>query len=448
MTTKGLTITPMDPYTEFYGSARNAEAFVLAYEQRDTEGMTFDRLHDEFGFGHATHSGIPVNAEMAYRIGAAYACRRVISEDIAKLARRVVRIRRHPITGRARSEILLDHPVHRLLTEQPNDWMTPFEFWEYMVGVATFHRGSYALVQRDAHGVVTELLPLLPGSCAPHYDDYWNVTYHATGYGDTLILQPHQVLRINGPMADPWEGHSTIALAREAIALASQIEASQAKFHANDMRPSGILSSAEKIEPQQRDAIRAAWKSAYGTGGQGGVAVLDKSFDFKPITLEGAKSEVVDNRKFQISDICRFFRVFPTAIGHNDGSQSYASVESFRTAHATNCLQPWAVRVEEAASLALLTPEERAAGLAIDLDMDEILRGTPSERAKFYETATKTYMTPNEARVREGLDPITDDPDMDRVQLQRNNTRAFSSDATVPSRLPAPGTSPISEVIS
>lgn len=395
------------------------------------------------GLGQPTKSGIIVTAEQAMMVSAAYACRRVISEDIAKLPRRVVKETTDPETGRMRSETQHLHPVHKLLNSAPNEWMTPFELVQYMVWVATGHEGAYALVQRNDKGIAEEILPLLPGCCSTNTDAWWRVTYHITGYGKALQRDPSQMLRINGPLDDPWRGHSSLSLSREAVALAAAIEGSQARFHANDLRPSGILTTEETIKEEQRDAIRAAWRAAYGQGGQGGVAVLDKKFKFEAITLEGAKSEVVENRKFQISDICRFFRVFPTVIGHNDGSQTFASVEAMFTAHAVHTLQPWTERVEEAMTLGLLTQAERDSGLRVDLDMDHILRGTPSERATYYERATKVFLTPNEARIREGLDPLAD-PNMNRVQLAANNTGLFPSVAPATDAKPVKKPAPVS----
>lgn len=266
----------------------------------------------------------------------------------------------------------------------------------------------------------------------------WQLTWMVQGYGETMRWQPHQIFRLNGPMADPWQGHATVNLAKEAIGLAAAMESSQARFYANDMRPSGILTTESGITKEQRDAIREAWRAAYGSGGQGGVAVLDNKFKFESITAEGVKSELLENRKLQVSDVCRFFRVFPVTIGHNDGSQNFASVEAFFTAKAKYTDQPWVVRLEQAATIGLLTGEERKQGLKIKIDMDSDARGTPTDRYKSYSDATKVFMTPNEARIREGMEPIEGDPDMDRVQLQRNNT------GTTPAQLAAPkSTAPV-----
>lgn len=392
------------------------------------------------GGARLTRSGLSIGPSQALRMSAAYACRRVISEDVAKMGRAVV-CRTQGRGKRARTETMFDHPVHRLLTVRPNDWMSPFEFVQYMVAIATFHEAAYALVQRDPWGNVTELLPLLPGTCAPEYkNEFWEIQYRISGYGEQIVRDPGDVFVLRGPMADPWLGHATVDIAREAVGLAAAIEAAQARFHANDLRPSGILTTELQVSEEQRTAMRKSWMEAYGPGGTGGVAVLDQKFKFEPITVEGAKQEVIENRKFQVSDTCRFFRVFPQMIGHNDGSQSYASVEQMFTAHVVHSLQPWVKRLEEAATLTLLTEQERMSGLCVDLDMDELLRGTPQDRVNYYDKAVKVFLTPNEARVEQGYDPL-DDPAMDRVQLPANNTGLFPSATGKPPALPAPGDS-------
>jgi HK97 family phage portal protein len=406
------------------------------FEAKSGIGFALDSAEaEEILTGHGgglTRSGLSIGPSQMLRCSAAYACRRVISEDVAKMGRAVL-LRRQGRGRRSRSETVYDHPVHELLTVRPNDWMTPFEFVQYMVAIATFHRAAYALVQRDPWGNVTELLPLLPGTCAPEYkDEYWNIQYRITGYGETIIREPGDVFVLRGPMAEhPWEGFATTDLAREAVGLAAAVEAQQARFYANDLRPSGILTTELHVSQEQRLEMRKSWMEAYGPGGQGGVAVLDQKFKFEPIPVEGAKQEIIENRKFQVSDICRFFRVFPQMIGHNDGSQSYASVEQMFTAHVVHTLQPWVIRLEQAATLTLLTEQERRSGLCVDLDMDELLRGTPLDRANFYDKATKVYLTPNEARIEQGYDPL-DDPAMDRVQLPANNTGLFPGGSASP----------------
>jgi len=404
----------------------------------DTRGFTDEEERSLAGdFGVPTNSGQLVGPESALRVSTVFACRRVISEDVAKLPRRVMR-RWVDATDVVHDTAQSDHPLHRLLTVEPNDWMTPFDFWQYLIAVATCHHGAYAIIQRDRHGRVDELLPLLPGCVAVETDQYWRPTYRVTGYGAHFLLDPHQVFRLHGPMFDPFRGAAVFSLAREAVGLAAAIEASQARFHANDLRPAGIVTTTAKLEKEKRDLIRDAWMGAYGPGGSGGVAVLDEGFDFKALTAEGVKQEVIENRKFQVSEICRFFRVAPVMIGHNDGSQSYASIEAQQQAHKEFTLDPWVRRIEEAATLQLLTASERDAGYRVDIDMDALMRGTPTDRVNYYDRAIKAgLMTPNEARLREGLPPLPF-PEMDRPQLQANNTGLQPLAPREPEILPPP----------
>lgn len=365
-----------------------------------------------------------LSSEAALQVGAVWACRRVVSEDVSVMPRRIVRIVRNR-AGEESHQVEHDHPVAHLLTVKPNDWLRPGEFIEWLVGVAMVHEAAYAIKVHDDRSRVVELLPLMPGAVQVRQNHDWDVEYLVTGYGETVVLQPHELLKLRGPLdRTGLKGYAVGSIAARAIELAAAIEASQHKFHQNDMRPSGAIqiktAAGANLTPEQRDNIRTSWQRAYGPGGSGGVAVLDSEFDFKTFTLEGAKSEVVDNRKFQIEDICRFMRVYPAMIGHSAG-QVYGSFEQQGANHAKHSLLRWVERLEEALTADLLTPEEIRSGLIVDLDMDATMRGTANDRAQYYEKASKLWLTPNEIRRREGLNPI-DDEAMNRVQLAAHNT--------------------------
>lgn len=381
-----------------------------------------------------TSSGLPYAPDMAVSVSTAFACRRVIAEDIAKMAKRVVRVTRDETSGRIMRREAHDHPVHELLTVAPNDWMTAYELWEYMVGVATFHEASYCWVVRDPRtGTALELLPLLPGSVQTRMTPNWDVEHTVTGYGDTVVARPGDLIILRNLMRTPTSAFAMSRVASDAIALAAAIERSQARFHANDMRPSGILSTkAVGLSPEARAVIGEAWKRAYGSGGSGGIAVLDNDFAFSALDATSADSQVIENRRQQVEDVCRFFRVFPSILGHASGAQSYGSIEQMFGAHKEHTLHPWVERSEQSFTLGLFG---RQAGhrvrLSVDLDMDSLARGTLTDRTSAYEKLVKFALTPNEVRAREGLDPI-DDPAMDRVQLLANNTGIAPKAADAP----------------
>ena len=394
----------------------------------DAKSMSPGDLFDSYGGHGALVPGTygALSSEAAMQVGAVWACRRVVSEDVSAMPRRVKRVLNRG-TPTEQHEVINGHPIAHLLTVRPNDWMRPGEFVEWLVGVAMVHEAAYAWIVRDERGRPVELLPLMPGAVQVRQTINWDVEYLVHGYGETAVLDPGEILKLRGPMDRTGiKGYAVGGIAARAIELAAAIEASQSRFHANDMRPSGAIQiKGGKVSPELRERIRNDWQTAYGPNGRGGVAVLDADFDFKTFMLEGAKSEVVDNRKFQIEDICRFMRVYPAMIGHS-GGQVYGSFEQQQANHARHSLLRWVIRVEEAMTADLLTEEEVRSGLEVDLDMDEYLRGTANDRAQYYERASKLWLTPNEVRRREGLNPI-DDEAMNRVQLAAHNTGLHQS---------------------
>lgn len=418
------------------------------------DGETIDLMETksgEFGFtpeeeaillGGAIPSaaGVFVNPEQAKLVSAAWACRRVISEDIAKMPR-ALKLTSRDSAGRPRSKVDYNHPVAHVLS-RPNEWMTGMEFFEWLVGVATFHEGAYALITRNEYGFVQELLPLIPGSvtCEHVPGSRWELVYRISGYGDTIVPSPGQLLKLRGPLRDDYlRGQSVSHVAREAIGLAAALEQSQARFHGDDMRPSGgiLTSKVTGLSPEQRKEIREQWEARYRRGGPGGIAVLDGDWEYKSATPTASDSQVIENRRFQIEEVCRFFRVFPQVIGHSQGSVGYNGHEQILSAHGEHTLLPWVLRLEQALERDLLSEEEYRSGYRIDIDQDAVKRGTLSDRVNAYDKAVKIYKTPNEIRAEEGLEPIND-PAMDRVQLLSNNTGMAPRPEPPKRRLSAP----------
>lgn len=393
------------------------EAVTFLETRSEFERHSLEQISRLMG-GEPTTAGLSMNADTALRVATVFACVRVIAEDVAKLPRQLKK--REKDGNRYRTTKAEDDPRYDLLSTSPNDWMTGQELMEYMVGQSALRGASYAYLNRNGDDVVDEILPLLPGRCIPHQDENWNVTFQLSGYGATAHVDPRNIWRINGPMFGTLVGADISRYAREAIALAAAIEGSQSRFHASDSRPSGALTTKTPLKKEQKETIRDEWRAAYGPGGRGGIAVLDAEFEFKPITQTAADSQVIENRQFQIEDICRAFRVHPWAIMRLNSSQSYSSLEQTAAAHREHTLMPWVTRVEQTTKRDILNGD-RDRPLFLKLNVDAIARATLADRVNAYGNAVKVYLTPNEIRELEDRDPM-DDAAMDRVQLQANNT--------------------------
>lgn len=98
--------------------------------------------------------------------------------------------------------------------------------------------------------------------------------------GQTVNLDPSDVLHIPGLGFDGLVGYSPIAMAKNAIGMAIACEEYGAKFFANGAAPGGVLEHPGTIKDPQK--VRESWQSTFGgTGNANKIAVLEEGMNEK-----------------------------------------------------------------------------------------------------------------------------------------------------------------------
>jgi HK97 family phage portal protein len=350
-------------------------------------------------------SGVIVNIDTALRVSTVLACARVIAEGCAQLPMQFFER-----SGDGKSKTPYTGPEVDVLTRAPNDWMTPFEVKEQMTIHAVLSGNAYAYLGRAGNKLV-EIIPLTPGNVSVYRHVDWTLEYHVSDLaGETVKVDPADMLHLRGPSWNGYLGMDAVQTAREAIGLAISTEETHASLHANGSQPGGVLSVKGKLDEAARNRLKAQWQAF-----QGGVAnkfktaVLDMDVDWKPLAMTGVDSQHLETRRFQIEEICRALRVFPQMVMHSDKASTFASAEQFFLAHVTHSLMPWLRRWEEAYGRCLFPNKPN---ILVRHNVNELLRGDASQRASFYQAALggargeTAYMTRNEVRAMEDLDPI------------------------------------------
>lgn len=118
-----------------------------------------------FLFGRTT-SGKPVNETTAMQTTAVYACVRILSEAIASLP---VHVYQYKDGGG--KEMVIDHPLYRVLHDEPNPEMTSFVFRETLMSHLLIWGNAYAQIICDGAGRVLGLYPLLPNKMDVQRDE-------------------------------------------------------------------------------------------------------------------------------------------------------------------------------------------------------------------------------------------------------------------------------------
>ena len=387
--------------------------FTRLFHPRDKPRTAADSMNGSaytFFMGGSS-SGKHVNERSAMQMTAVYSCVRILSEAVAGLP---LHLYRYSDSGG--KEKALEHPLYRLLHDEPNPEMTSFIFRETLMTHLLLWGNAYAQIIRNGKGEVLGLYPLMPAKMTVDRDArgelfyrYQRTTEDSPGLGkaETVYLDPHDVLHIPGLGFDGLVGYSPIAMAKNAIGMAIACEEYGAKFFANGANPGGVLEHPGTIKDPAK--VRESWNSVYqGSGNSHRIAVLEEGMHFNPISITNEQAQFLETRKFQINEIARIFRVPPHMVGDLEKS-SFSNIEQQSLEFVKYTLDPWVIRWEQSLARALFREDEKTK-LFFKFNVDGLLRGDYVSRMNGYAVGRQNgWMSANDIRSLENLDPIPED---------------------------------------
>lgn len=347
-------------------------------------------------------SGKSVTAQSAVQLTTVYACVRVIAETIASLPFSVYE---QTEGGSVKAK---DHPLQRLLHDEPNPEMTSFAWRETMLTHLLLWGNSYSQIIRTGRNGIVGLYPLLPDHMTVDRNSKGVLTYtYVTSDGKTVLLDPDDVLHIPGLGFDGVVGYSPIALEKNAVGLGIAAEEYGSKFFQNGARPSGVLTHPNTVKDPKR--LRESWNAAYGgSGNSGKVAVLEEAMTFTPISLPNNEAQFLETRKFQVEEICRIFRVPPHLVGDLEHA-TFSNIEHQGISFAVHTIRPWLVRIEQSINRALFSDTEKGRFFA-QFNIDGLMRGDYKSRMEGYAIARQNgWMSANDIRELENLNPLPEE---------------------------------------
>ena len=344
-------------------------------------------------------SGKPVNARTAIQVSTVYACVRVIAETVASLPFAVYE------QDKAGSQKAIDHPLYRILHDEPNPEMTSFVWREAMLTHLLLWGNSYSQILRAGRGSIIGIYPLLPDRMEVDRDDKGNLTYtYSTTNGQTVKLRPEDVLHIPGLGFDGIMGYSPIAVERNAVGLAIAAEEFGSKFFGNGATPSGILTHPNTVKNPK--ALRESWMEAYGGSSNANrVAILEEGMTFTRISMPNNEAQFLETRKFQVEEICRIYRVPPHMIGNLEHA-TFSNIEHQSIDFAVHCIRPWLVRIEQSINRSLFSDQEKGRFYS-KFNLDGLMRGSYKERMEGYAIGRQNgWLNANDIRDLENMNPI------------------------------------------
>lgn len=369
---------------------------------------SFDTGAAVIGLSAPSATGVLVNQQSALQVTAVMACVRLLAEDVSKMPPRLYRMR----DGGGRDEIT-QGPLADLLW-QPNRWQTWPEFCRQMTVAYLLRGNAMAPIFSDGRGQPTMMWPVNPDRMAlwesPDGALFWWFTpaslFERALFGGRPMLIPYdEVFHLKDLSANGLVGQSPIALAREAIGLALGQEQQQAKMIGNGARPSGILTTDQKLTDATAEALKQRWREAYtGAANTGAVPVLEGGLKWQQLSLTAVDMQFLQARQFSLEEICRIFRVPPTMVGHTIGRGQNQSLpqqmQDYRNGPLTSHSDVWERRFDMQFGL-------RKQGMVVDFDESSLLKADLAARYDAYRIGRfGGWLTGNEIRLSEGLNPV------------------------------------------
>ena len=376
-------------------------------------GQTLDQIRQAIAES-VGYSGA-MTIEKALQVSAVASCVRVIGEGIAQVPLKIMRV-----DGNKRLPAL-DHPLYDVLANKPNDYQTSFEYRETISMHVTLTGNAYSFINRSASRGIIELIPFEPSSVKTVRNDDFTLQYEVRAKNGSVKVFPQEAIwHIKGPSWNSWLGLDAVKLARKAILLSREIEDQQIGMQQNGVKASGVYSVDGVLKDDQYKALKKWITENIEGNNNTGVMVLDRSAKFLQTSMTGVDAQTLETRKYQVEEICRFFRVNPIMVGAESKNTTYASAEQMFLAHVVHCLAPWYQRLEQSIDVNLLTKEERQKGYYSAFIEDGLLRGSMMNRKDvILGYVNGGLMYPNEGRALLDLNP-DDDPLSDKLRVPAN----------------------------
>jgi len=322
-----------------------------------TREVDIVKLRDEFGLPDRRE----VTAESSLGIPPLWRAFNIICEDVSGTPFRVYKTVDDDSRVRAP-----EHPSHKLIHQRSGRTQTAKSLLSSMTFHALLHGNGYARIWRDVYKSPRDLellrpwphtYPVLEGFGAARRLFY--VTTHYGNSGEMKAIPAEDVLHLHGLSYDGLCGLSVLDILNAALAGGIATQEYATLYFENGGNVKGYLQMPGNVQPGQQDEIRQNWRRmTTGQDNQHGVALLTGGMEYKQLSTDAEQSQLIDARKFTITDVANITGVRPKDLGDQSGA-AYNSLEWESRSHIRRAIGPWLTRWEDECDDKLLTERQK-----------------------------------------------------------------------------------------
>lgn len=408
--------------------------------ERLTNLLKRERPNAERVYLGSRQAGVVVTEDRALTHAAVWACVRIIAESLAALPWRA-----HRRTEQG-SALLDDSVLDYLLHVEANPETSALVFRETLLAHALVWGNGYAEIERDGRGEPLNIWQLPPDTLHPDRTADGRLWYVRDG---APVLEPRNVFHLHGLGFDGQIGYSPIKLAARSLGVGLALDSMAAATFANGAIPGGVIVQKEgKALSQEAVAnLLKVWEERFKGPSNGyKVGYLDGGMEFQQFTMPLDDAQFLDSRKFQVSEVARWFRVPPHKLADLDRA-TFSNIEHQALEFVTDTLVPWARRLETEAQVKLIGRNNRAGRVYTKINMAALLRGDLQSRYAAYATGRQWgWLSANDVRELEDLNKIKGGDDylapMNMVPSDLLRELSEPQPAPQPAQVPVPDEDP------
>ena len=382
-----------------------------------------------------------VDADKAMEITSVYSAVNFIADQFASLPCHVYRnLPKGGGTERAEGD-----PLHVMLTGVVNDnFMTSFQWRKAMALCVLLNGRAYSFIERTVTGAEKNLRPLEYERVEPRIRN-GKLEYVETRLdGSKIVHAAADIIDLNPqPRMDGVSHYSPVYQNRETFRLMRAAEKFTAQTFANGgVPPLQLVSSVPASNGATERAGNVVFDALKQAAAQKrNILPLPTGYELKAIGLDPAKMQLLDLRRWMISETARIFRLPKFFLNDTDGG-TLANVEHQAQSLVKNTLMPMLIAPFEAE----LTAKCGKRNTYVKVNLNAFVRGSFKEQMEGLRTAIHgAIYTPDEARAYLELGPVKGG---DQLFIQGATvpiTMAGEKPEPVPAALAAPEAEPVEE---
>lgn len=376
------------------------------HETRSTMSSDDHRLPEFFNMQEYRSFGSVLgdSPDTAMKIAAVYRSVSILSGTIASLP---IYPRRKSVYGNF--EIDEKNPLYYLLGWKASDRLNSYEMFESAVTQILMQGNAY-IFPKYSNNHPAQLILLRPGSVS--YDEVLD-RYHVHDIysGVSGIFDSWRIIHLRNKNLDGGkQGISTIQYASRILNISANADDQTLSNMKSGNKQKGFLTggslTAGMGKLQDEEVERVARRLEDQLESNRNVLRLPGELQWHPYSISPADAQILENRKFSLFDVCRFFGVHPDKV-FIEQTSNYKASENSQTSFMTDTLQPLLVQIEKELSTKLIPRSMVGRKEVVMYDREALYQLDPINAATYFDKMFGMGgLTANEIRIKSHLRPV------------------------------------------